>query len=85
MKNTQNYGLNKPEITDYYNVEHQNQNMDIIDVKLKEIDENATNAKGDVDTHTLNTNNPHVVFFVRTDNFISFLHTAFLMPLPPVL
>ena len=35
MQNTTNYGLNKPESTDMYNIEHFNNNADIIDAKLK--------------------------------------------------
>lgn len=35
MKNTTNYGLNKPESTDFYNVDDMNSNMDVIDANLK--------------------------------------------------
>lgn len=35
MKSTTNYGLNKPEPTDYYDVEHFNDNFDKIDKELK--------------------------------------------------
>ena len=38
MKTTDEYGFNKPESTDYYNVEHQNENWDAVDRKLKELD-----------------------------------------------
>lgn len=41
MQKTTNYGLNKPEASDFYDVEHQNGNMDILDAKLKEIEEAA--------------------------------------------
>lgn len=34
MKNTTNYNLKKPESADYYNVEDQNTNMDIIDAEI---------------------------------------------------
>ena len=61
MINTTNYGLNKPEITDYYNVEHQNENMDILDEKIKEIDDSASSAKTSVDNHVMDTLNPHLV------------------------
>ena len=39
MKSTTNYGLKKPDVTDFYNVDVQNENMDIIDAKLKELEE----------------------------------------------
>ena len=42
MKTTTNYGLNKPEATDFYNVEDFNQNMDTIDSTLKKM-ESKTN------------------------------------------
>jgi hypothetical protein len=38
MKHTDNYGFNKPESTDFYNVDDFNENMDIIDKKLNEIE-----------------------------------------------
>ena len=41
MKYTKNYGLIKPENTDFYDVNNQNDNMDIIDEKLKEIEESG--------------------------------------------
>lgn len=47
MKNTTNYGLKKPESTDFYNVDDMNENMDIIDEKLKELEEGGG---GDVST-----------------------------------
>ena len=61
MKNTTNYGLNKPETTDYYNVEHQNENMEILDGKLKEVEDYASDAKADVDAHVTDKENPHGV------------------------
>ena len=48
MKYTENYGLLKPEITEFYDVNNQNDNMDIIDQKLKEI-ANACSAGAIVD------------------------------------
>ncbi len=36
MKFTKNYGLKKPEQTDFYDVDHENDNMDILDEKLNE-------------------------------------------------
>lgn len=34
MKNTVNYGLNKPDLEDFYNINDFNENMDIIDAEL---------------------------------------------------
>ena len=50
MTNTTNYNLKKPAETDFYDVADNNENMDIIDVELKNA-ENHKNAK----------NNPHGV------------------------
>ena len=61
MKNTKNYGFNQPELTDYYSVDHQNQNMAILDEKLKEIDDRTTGSSGVSDGHVQNTQNPHKV------------------------
>lgn len=41
MANTTNYNLKKPAASDYYNVQDQNDNMDIIDAQLKANDDNA--------------------------------------------
>lgn len=43
LKYTTNYNLNKPEASDNYNVEHQNENMDLIDQKLHEVEEATKN------------------------------------------
>ncbi|WP_324824979.1 hypothetical protein [Sinanaerobacter sp. ZZT-01] len=40
-KKTKNYNLKKPEPMDFYNVELQNDNMDIIDTELKNLNEKA--------------------------------------------
>lgn len=37
MQKTTNYGLNKPESTDFYDVNHMNTNMDVIDEKMNGI------------------------------------------------
>ena len=34
MKTTENYKLKKPDADDFYNIDDQNENMDIIDAKL---------------------------------------------------
>lgn len=39
MQETLNYGLRKPDGSDFYNVEDQNYNMDVIDAELTSIDE----------------------------------------------
>jgi len=45
MKYTPNYGLKKPEQDDFYNVDDFNSNADIIDEKLKEIEEGIENIE----------------------------------------
>jgi len=39
MQNTKNYGLKKPESTDFYNIDDFNENADIIDTELKELED----------------------------------------------
>ena len=50
MKTTKNYGLKKPETTDFYNIDDMTENMDIIDEKLK-----------DGENHASDKENPHGV------------------------
>jgi hypothetical protein len=57
MQSTTNYGLNKPESTDFYDVEHFNANMDKIDEELAKMSSSTTG----IDTHINNKNNPHGV------------------------
>jgi len=45
---TTNYGLVKPATTEFYDVNVQNGNMDLIDTKLKEIEENANTAPSEI-------------------------------------
>lgn len=45
MKYTPNYGLKKPEQDDFYNVDDFNENADIIDEKLKEIEDGIKNIE----------------------------------------
>lgn len=45
MQKTTNHGLNKPESDDLYNVNDMNDNMDIIDEKLKEYDDKLVNVE----------------------------------------
>ncbi|WP_324824977.1 hypothetical protein [Sinanaerobacter sp. ZZT-01] len=56
-KKTKNYNLTKPEPTDFYDVEVQNGNMDIIDEELKKANENA----GDMSKSTYDKNGDGVV------------------------
>ena len=59
MQKTENYGLNKPDLTDFYDVNDFNNNMDVLDAKMKEIED-----KADPDTihnHIQSTENPHGV------------------------
>ncbi len=50
MQNTTNYGLNKPESNDFYDVENFNDNADIIDAKLKNHSDAITALENDVET-----------------------------------
>ena len=57
MKTTKNYGLIKPEPSEYYDVEQFNQNMDVIDGKIKEIDKsNVPNVSTNNQTPTYSVN-----------------------------
>ena len=46
MQKTANYGLNKPEIGEFYNVEEFNENADLIDEKLKEFEDGYLKTTG---------------------------------------
>lgn len=61
MTTTTNLKLNKPEADDFYNINVQNENMDIIDQKVTENNETFNGVKTSIDTHTANKNNPHGV------------------------
>lgn len=54
MQKTTNYGLNKPDTTDFYDVADQNANMDVIDEKLKEIDDGKLSLDGGTLSGALN-------------------------------
>lgn len=45
MQKTQNYGLNKPDVEDFYNVDDMNDNMDVIDEELKKINDKTANVE----------------------------------------
>lgn len=57
MNRTPYYNLNKPEGTDYYNVDDFNQNADKLDTALH----NQASSIASVQGHVLNKNNPHEV------------------------
>jgi hypothetical protein len=57
MQTTTNYGLKKPEGTDFYNVEDFNDSFDIIDTELKATSTRTDNAIA----HLSDTSNPHGV------------------------
>ncbi|WP_421663372.1 hypothetical protein [Lysinibacillus telephonicus] len=51
MQQTTNYGLKKPEQTDFYNVQDFNDNADIIDQKLKENADNIVSQGEKLERH----------------------------------
>ena len=59
MEYTQNYNLKKPEQDDFYNVEDFNDNADIIDQKLKEIEDKTQNINVTLDTSWLGSAAPY--------------------------
>ena len=61
MTTTQNLKLNKPDADDFYNINVQNENMDIIDQKVTENNETFNGVKTSIDTHITNKSNPHGV------------------------
>lgn len=61
MQKTTNYGLNKPDKTDFYNIEDFNANTEIIDTKLKELESSSATANTGLSSHTKNESNPHGV------------------------
>lgn len=64
MRKTTNYGFNKPEVTDFYNVDDFNENMDAIDEELKKVADSSANSEVIIGEH-LSTNNPHGI--TKTD------------------
>lgn len=59
MEYTQNYNLKKPGQEDFYNVEDFNENADIIDQKLKEIEDKTQNINVTLDTSWLGSSAPY--------------------------
>lgn len=59
MQTTKNFGLRKPESTDFYNIEDMNYNADVLDEKLKQIEESADPSTAQ--NHIANKSNPHGV------------------------
>ncbi|BCK00854.1 hypothetical protein [Anaerocolumna chitinilytica] len=72
MKQTTNFHLNKPDTTDYYNIQDSNNNMDIIDAEIKEAQEKADQALRQaenptkVNGHTVESNVPVDAKFTDT-------------------
>lgn len=60
MTKTANYNLQKPEGTDYYDITIFNQNMDIVDEKLKEVEDKSAGEEA-IQEHLSNKSNPHSV------------------------
>lgn len=60
MKYTENLNLNKPDRTDFYNVEDFNKNMDILDAKIKEIEEVENQAISHISTNATDSTAGHV-------------------------
>lgn len=54
METTTNYGLKKPDLTDYYDIADQNYNSDLLDTQLKSVESTLS-------SHTSNKSNPHKV------------------------
>ena len=53
MKYTTNYGLKKPDSTDHYNVDNFNDNMNIIDTKLKNLEKNDADVFDNTKTYAV--------------------------------
>lgn len=61
MKHTTNLNLNKPEATDYVNIEDLNENADIIDEEIHDTKHELENLQQDFDKHKTDEANPHKV------------------------
>ena len=59
MTKTENLQLNKPDTDDFYDIGTYNANMDIIDTKIKELED--ANESSQLESHVANVNNPHKV------------------------
>lgn len=55
MQTTANYNLNKPDVNDYVKIETLNENADIIDAKLKELEDNSNKVDIVMKTVTIPT------------------------------
>lgn len=53
---TPNYGLTKPLPEEFYDIAVQNENMDIIDSKLKELSNSSPDVSGQIKTHDTDEN-----------------------------
>lgn len=48
MRITENLGLNLPEVDDFYDIEHQNENMQIIDEEMSTLKKSVSDGKSAV-------------------------------------
>lgn len=48
---TENYGLKKPLVDEFYDINIQNENMDVIDAKLKELSDFTPDVSGEINAH----------------------------------
>jgi len=79
MQNTTNYNLNKPEGTDFVKVEFLNENADIIDDKLKELEDGLNNIDFSSITQQIatHTNNQQIhVTQVKQDSWTATTQTV---------
>lgn len=59
MNYTDKYGLKKPEETDFYSIQDQNENMDILDNLFTDIESKIGKTSNDIDDH-ITEELPHV-------------------------
>lgn len=53
---TTNYGLTKPLANEFYDINVQNENMDVIDAKLKELSDFKPDVSGEINEHNTSSN-----------------------------
>lgn len=61
METTTNLGLKMPAGEEFYNVQHINDNMKVIDEKMTDIEKSAEKTGTDISEHMNNLENPHKV------------------------
>lgn len=81
--NTTNYGLKKPDETEFYNIQDFNGNADLIDAiiyaiaqRLSTAETNASGATSGLASHLADTNNPHKVTLAQLGAAASHTHDA---------